>query len=70
MKKLAAGDVVRLEELRSVEKGWPWTVLPSGTVLLIVEQHFGFEDVYNVVVPELGICRVAIAEDLRGVTVL
>ena len=70
MKKLVGGDVVRLEEPRSAWKEWPWTVLPSGTVLLIVEQHHGFEDVYDVVVPELGICRVAIQYDLRGVTVL
>ncbi len=70
MKKLAAGDVVRLEEPRAVEKGWPWTTLPAGTILLIVEQHLGFRNVYGAVVPELGTCRVAIGEDLYGVTVL
>ena len=63
MSKLCVGDIVRLEEPQFAEHtGVPLIRLPTGTIIVIVREMPGFQDVYEVLAPEgkvrLGICGV------------
>jgi len=68
--RLVSGDVVRLETNLT---GWSergWTVIPVGSVVLILGERQGFGNVYEALAPSIGKCLVGIVDNLEGATLL